>query len=79
MSVVPVRVRAAGALALLVASALPAAAQSLPDSVAFRGRSWRNVGPNRGGRSLAGGGSAWMRFRHTLARSKDLVRPSSRE
>ena len=31
------------------------------------------------GAVLAGGGSAWERFKHTLARSKDLTRPSSRE
>ena len=31
------------------------------------------------GTILAGGGSAWERFKHTLARSKDLTRPSSRE
>jgi hypothetical protein len=31
------------------------------------------------GTVLAGGGSAWERFKHTLARSKDLTRPSSRE
>lgn len=31
------------------------------------------------GRVLAGGGSPWERFKHTLARSRDLVRPSSRE
>ena len=30
------------------------------------------------GAVLAGGGSAWERFKHTLARSKDLTRPSSR-
>jgi hypothetical protein len=31
------------------------------------------------GAVLAGGGSAWQRFKHTLARSKDLTRPSSRD
>jgi hypothetical protein len=31
------------------------------------------------GTTLAGGGSSWERFKHTLARSKDLTRPSSRE
>ena len=31
------------------------------------------------GAVLAGGGSAWQRFKQTLARSKDLTRPSSRE
>jgi len=31
------------------------------------------------GAVLSGGGSAWERFKHTLARSKDLTRPSSRE
>jgi hypothetical protein len=31
------------------------------------------------GTVLDGGGSAWERFKHTLARSKDLTRPSSRE
>jgi hypothetical protein len=31
------------------------------------------------GAVLAGGGSTWERFKHTLARSKDLTRPSSRE
>ena len=31
------------------------------------------------GTVLAGGGSAWDRFKQTLARSKDLTRPSSRE
>lgn len=31
------------------------------------------------GETLAGGGSAWERFKHTLAKSKDLTRPSSRE
>jgi len=31
------------------------------------------------GEVLAGGGSAWERFKRTLARSKDLARPSSRE
>jgi hypothetical protein len=31
------------------------------------------------GAVLEGGGSAWDRFRRTLARSKDLTRPSSRE
>lgn len=31
------------------------------------------------GNVLAGGGSSWERFKHTLARSKDLTRPSSRE
>jgi prenyltransferase beta subunit len=31
------------------------------------------------GAVLDGGGSAWERFKHTLARSKDLTRPSSRE
>jgi len=31
------------------------------------------------GAVLAGGGSAWQRFKHTLAQSKDLTRPSSRE
>ena len=31
------------------------------------------------GAVLAGGGSSWERFKHTLAQSKDLTRPSSRE
>ena len=31
------------------------------------------------GEVLAGGGSTWQRFKNTLARSKDLTRPSSRE
>ena len=31
------------------------------------------------GTVLAGGGSTWERFKQTLARSKDLTRPSSRE
>jgi hypothetical protein len=31
------------------------------------------------GTVLAGGGSAWERFKHTLAKSRDLTRPSSRE
>jgi hypothetical protein len=31
------------------------------------------------GEVLAGGGSPWERFKHTLAKSKDLTRPSSRE
>ena len=31
------------------------------------------------GTVLDGGGSAWDRFKQTLARSKDLTRPSSRE
>ena len=31
------------------------------------------------GEVLAGGGSPWERFKHTLARSKDLTRPSSRD
>jgi hypothetical protein len=31
------------------------------------------------GTVLAGGGSPWQRFKQTLARSKDLTRPSSRE
>ena len=31
------------------------------------------------GETLAGGGSTWERFKHTLAKSKDLTRPSSRE
>ena len=31
------------------------------------------------GTVLAGGGSTWQRFKQTLARSKDLTRPSSRE
>jgi hypothetical protein len=31
------------------------------------------------GEVLPGGGSAWERFKHTLAKSKDLTRPSSRE
>ena len=31
------------------------------------------------GEMLAGGGSTWERFKHTLAKSKDLTRPSSRE
>jgi prenyltransferase beta subunit len=31
------------------------------------------------GEVLAGGGSAWERFKQTLAKSKDLTRPSSRE
>jgi hypothetical protein len=31
------------------------------------------------GEVLAGGGSTWERFKQTLARSKDLTRPSSRE
>jgi hypothetical protein len=31
------------------------------------------------GSVLTGGGSAWDRFKHTLARSKDLTRPSARE
>ncbi len=31
------------------------------------------------GEVLAGGGSAWERFKRTLAKSKDLARPSSRE
>jgi hypothetical protein len=31
------------------------------------------------GTVLAGGGSTWQRFKHTLARSKDLTRPSSRK
>ena len=55
----------ARALAALALGALthapaltPAAAQPLPDSIAFRGMTWRNIGPNRGGRSLAVGGSA---------------------
>jgi hypothetical protein len=30
------------------------------------------------GTVLAGGGSAWERFKHTMAQSKDLTRPSSR-
>jgi len=30
------------------------------------------------GAILSGGGSAWDRFKHTLAKSKDLTRPSSR-
>ena len=58
MSLVTVRLRGTAALALLAASALPVASQPLPDSIAFRGMKWRNVGPNRGGRSLAVGGSA---------------------
>jgi len=31
------------------------------------------------GEVLAGGGSPWERFKQTLAKSKDLTRPSSRE
>jgi len=31
------------------------------------------------GETLTGGGSAWERFKRTLAKSKDLTRPSSRE
>jgi hypothetical protein len=31
------------------------------------------------GEILSGGGSTWERFKHTLAKSKDLTRPSSRE
>ncbi len=31
------------------------------------------------GETLSGGGSTWERFKHTLAKSKDLTRPSSRE
>ncbi len=31
------------------------------------------------GETLNGGGSTWERFKHTLAKSKDLMRPSSRE
>jgi hypothetical protein len=31
------------------------------------------------GQTLAGGGTTWDRFKHTLAKSKDLTRPSSRE
>ena len=31
------------------------------------------------GETLSGGGSSWERFKHTLAKSKDLTRPSSRE
>jgi prenyltransferase beta subunit len=31
------------------------------------------------GETLTGGGSTWERFKHTLAKSKDLTRPSSRE
>ncbi len=31
------------------------------------------------GAVLAGGGSPWERFKQTLAKSKDLTRPSSRE
>jgi hypothetical protein len=31
------------------------------------------------GETLAGGGSTWERFKRTLAKSKDLTRPSSRE
>ncbi|MCU0625593.1 MAG: hypothetical protein MUF21_03775, partial [Gemmatimonadaceae bacterium] len=50
------------ALATLAALAAPwfatLAAQPLPDSIAFRGMKWRSIGPNRGGRSLAVGGSA---------------------
>ncbi len=52
-----VRVRAIGALALLAAAVAPAVAQPLPDSLAFKGMRWRNIGPNRGGRSLAVAGS----------------------
>ncbi|MCU0619679.1 MAG: glycosyl hydrolase, partial [Gemmatimonadaceae bacterium] len=51
------RRRALGALALLALVALPAPAQPLPDSLAFQGMRWRNIGPNRGGRSLAVAGS----------------------
>jgi hypothetical protein len=31
------------------------------------------------GEVLSGGGSTWEKFKHTLAKSKDLTRPSSRE
>ena len=39
----------------------------------------RLLGAASQGTVLAGGGSAWERFKQTLARSKDLTRPSSRE
>ena len=46
------RALSAGFLALLVA-ALPAAAQTNSvDSTYFKGKAWRNIGPNRGGRSI---------------------------
>ncbi|MGE5229788.1 MAG: prenyltransferase/squalene oxidase repeat-containing protein [Deltaproteobacteria bacterium] len=38
-----------------------------------------SLGAASQGTVLDGGGSAWERFKHTLARSKDLTRPSSRE
>ncbi len=41
----------AGLLALL-STALPATAQSPVDSSFFQGKAWRNIGPNRGGRSI---------------------------
>jgi hypothetical protein len=49
------------ALALLAAPPLAAQVERNtppdPDSVRYRGMAWRNLGPNRGGRSIAVAGS----------------------
>ncbi len=64
-----VPVRLAGALAILLGGAAPIALDSTPafgqpagsaaavDTALFRGLAWRNVGPNRGGRSIAVAGT----------------------
>jgi photosystem II stability/assembly factor-like uncharacterized protein len=50
--------RAAAALLLAALPAAPAAAQALaPDSALLAAYRWRNIGPNRGGRSIAAEGS----------------------
>ena len=58
----PLRIRALVALALLAAPPLAAQVERStppdPDSVRYRGLAWRNLGPNRGGRSIAVSGSA---------------------